>query len=229
MLYLNEIVEGKIYRKPVKLPRYIDKDAKLTVKNKGCLIYMMTPNFGDALDYLSEERYFKNTNNVFNSYYMDTVYKVKVHNSKVYKNRYAYKSLVAKAKSTYPKIKRVYLKPTDYKGLNLFYDIGLYNSIFRTLAKNLGDDDMSVLNKRNLNECLYDPSISVNTLDETIMTEAYLQTSLVNTNPESYRFQPARLSSLYFDFLKSNVFDKDMSDYKYRNIIVPVDMWLSVD
>ncbi|MGL5743850.1 MAG: hypothetical protein ACRCXX_01725, partial [Cetobacterium sp.] len=88
---------------------------------------------------------------------------------------------------------------------------------------------MSVLNKRNLNECLYDPSISVNTLDETIMTEAYLQTSLVNTNPESYRFQPARLSSLYFDFLKSNVFDKDMSEYKHRTIIIPVDMWLSVD
>lgn len=231
MIYASDIEIGKIYRKAVYLPKYVGGNKQELVKGKGSLIYMMTPNFGDALDFLGEERYFKNLNLSYSAYFLDTIYKVKIVNSKIYKNRYNYRSIVAKAKGAYPKIKKVYLKKDQYKGLNLFYDLGVYNAIFRSIAKNTTDEEMSALNSKNLSECLYDTNICESTIDEdyekAILNEAFREDEIANANPKMYSFQPARLSVLYFNYLKNNVLGQDMDDYKKISMIVPLETWMT--
>lgn len=231
MIYASDIEIGRIYRKPVYLPKFVGGNKQELVKGKGSLIYMMTPNFGDALEFLKDERYFKNLNQSYSSYFIDTVYKVKIANSKVYKNKISYKSVVQKAKTTYPKINKVYIKQDQYKGLNLIKDLGVYNSLFRNISKNSKPDEIMEIESKSIVECQYDESIFLGNLNDICGTEKLNEEFKTNViegvDPSSYSYTPAKLSSMYLSYMKNNVFNKDSTHYKKISMIVPLEYWMT--
>lgn len=132
MIFIDEIKDMYLYKKPTLLPRTEES------RHKGSMIIMNTPNLESSINLINNRRLINR--NTYRSYYIDRMYLEKINTRLVRKKKSnneqteMYKEIHSKC----PMIRKTFIKKDRYKDFNLFFDIHIYNQIYFETNKLVG-------------------------------------------------------------------------------------------